>query len=419
MATIKKDIFSNIGTFDKICQNIYGEAGEFYRNRLENLIDLHISTFLTKEFEVYSSPGRIEVIGNHTDHNGGRVVAAAISVDTLAVVSDRNDTSIEIKSANYPMLKIDTQNLVLNEKEFGTSHAIVKGICKYYLDHGKKIGSFSASTVSNVPKGAGVSSSSAFELLVAEILNVKYNDGKLDSIFKAKASQYAEKFYFGKPCGLMDQSAISLGGVNIIDFKDFENPIVKNADWKFEDLDIFVIATGGDHCDLTDDYAAIVSEMREVSNFFGKNLLIEISENEFNSKIEELKSKVSPRALLRAKHFYEENRRVDDMLNAINQNKEKDFLELVNQSGLSSRYNLQNLVSAKTNDKTLENALDVVEKVEGVVAKRVHGGGFAGTILVFVKKEFEKTAKAQFDKIFGGENVFKLTVRQQGAERLY
>jgi len=269
----------------------------------------------------------------------------------------------------------------------------------------------------NVPKGSGVSSSSSFELIVAEILNVMYNGSELDAIFKAKASQYAENVYFGKPSGLMDQSAIALGGVNLIDFRDLENPVVEKAHWAFDDLDIFVVATGGDHSNLTDDYAAIPAEMKEVAAQFGKKLLCEIERDVWENRKNEIKGKVGERAFLRAEHFYEENERVENAVKAIDDGDEDAFISIVNQSGLSSRYKLQNTYSPAGKNHSLENALDRVVRIDGVVASRVHGGGFAGTILVLAKKSFTGVDDA-LKLMFGEENVFKLSIRKRGAAKL-
>lgn len=270
---------------------------------------------------------------------------------------------------------------------------------------------------SNVPKGSGVSSSSSFELAIAEILNVLYNDSSLDPVFMAKASQYAENTFFGKPCGLMDQSAIALGGVDFIDFASFDEPIIEKAHWNFDDLDIYVIATGGDHSDLTDDYAAIPQEMKEVASLFGAKLLHEIPRDKWERDKNNIVGKVSERAYLRAEHFFEENARVENALKAVKDGNEDEFLSIVNESGLSSRRKLQNTYSPASRNHNLENALDRVVKIEGVVASRVHGGGFAGTILVFAKKS-ETGVDNALEIMFGTENVFKLAIRDSGATKL-
>ncbi|MBQ9276717.1 MAG: galactokinase, partial [Clostridia bacterium] len=218
MATISPNFFENNPAFERVCESVYSLPASLQKPRFLELAEMHKEIFNTTDIEYYSSPGRIEIVGNHTDHNGGKVLCAAINFDTLASVSPRTDGIIEVKSKGYPMLRVDTENVNFSVSEVGTSTALIKGVVDYFLHTDKKVGGFSACMTSSVPKGSGVSSSSSFELVIAEILNVMYNGGSLDAIFKAKASQYAENTFFGKPCGLMDQSAIALGGVNLIDF---------------------------------------------------------------------------------------------------------------------------------------------------------------------------------------------------------
>lgn len=400
-----------------VCNDVYGVCQSEQTDRFEELFKMHKDVFNTSDVEFYSSPGRIEIVGNHTDHNGGKVLCAAINVDTLASVSKRSDGIIEVKSKGYPMLRVDVSKPDFSVSEIGTSTALIKGVVDYFKRSNKNVGGFSACMTSSVPKGAGVSSSSSFELAIAEILNVMYNDSQLSAVFKAKASQYAENTFFGKPCGLMDQSAIALGGVNLIDFADFDNPVIEKAHWAFDNLDIYVIATGGDHSDLTDDYAAIPHEMKEVAACFGAKLLHEISPQKWNRDKQNIVGKVSERAYLRAEHFFEENERVENAVRAIDSKDEQAFLAIVNESGLSSRYKLQNTYSPAGKNHNLENALDRVVKIEGVVASRVHGGGFAGTILVFADKKASGVEGA-LNVMFGDENVFKLAIRQSGATKL-
>lgn len=403
--------------FEKACKDVFHACKNEEISRFEELIGMHKSTFNTEDVEFFSSPGRIEIVGNHTDHNGGKVLCAAINFDTLASVSKRSDGIIEVKSKGYPMLRVDVEHPDFAVSEIGTSLALIKGVVDYFKRSGKRVGGFSACMTSNVPKGSGVSSSSSFELAIAEILNVLYNDSSLDPVFKAKASQYAENTFFGKPCGLMDQSAIALGGVDFIDFASFDEPIIEKAHWNFDDLDIYVIATGGDHSDLTDDYAAIPQEMKEVASLFGAKLLHEIPRDKWERDKNNIVGKVSERAYLRAEHFFEENARVENALKAVKNGNEDEFLSIVNESGLSSRRKLQNTYSPASRNHNLENALDRVVKIEGVVASRVHGGGFAGTILVFAKKS-ETGVDNALEIMFGTENVFKLAIRDSGATKL-
>lgn len=396
---------------------LYGADADKNSPRFGVLARQHEQLFGAACADFFSSPGRIEIVGNHTDHNAGKVLAAAISVDTLAAVSPRADGIIEVKSEDYPAMRIDVSDIGFKAAELGTSTALIKGVLDFYERAGAGIGGFTACMNSNVPKGSGVSSSSSFELVIAEILNVYYNGGALTSVFKARASQYAENVYFGKPSGLMDQTAIAVGGVNMIDFRDFENPVVESADWNFDDLGIFVVATGGDHSDLTDDYAAIPAEMKSVAEALGGKLLRDIAPEDFYKAEDSLRGKLSPRALLRAEHYYEENVRVEQAEAAIAGGDEAAFLAAVNASGESSAVKLQNLYSER-GDRSIEEALAFAGTLDGVAAKRVHGGGFAGTILLFVRKSSLQSVKSALIARFGENNVFDLSVRKSGACRI-
>ena len=396
---------------------LYGAAAEDGARRLSAVARTFEATFGRAPADLFSSPGRIEIVGNHTDHNAGKVLAAAVNVDTVAAVSPREDGVIEVKSEDYPPMLVELSDVSFKASELGTSAALIKGVADFYMRAGVRVGGFSACMTSTVPRGSGMSSSSSFELMIAEILNVYYNSGSLDPVFKARASQYAENVYFGKPSGLMDQTAISVGGVNMIDFRDFERPEFENAKWSFDDLDIFVAATGGDHSDLTDDYAAIPAEMKAVAEAMGGKLLRDIDPAAFYAAEDGLRSSLSPRALLRAEHFFEENVRVEQAAAAIASGDERAFLEAVNASGMSSAVKLQNLRSSR-GDRALEDALDFAGTLDGVAAKRVHGGGFAGTILLFVRKASSCAVKDALIRRFGADNVFELSVRSSGATRV-
>ena len=396
---------------------LYGAAAEDGARRLGAVARTFEATFGRAPADLFSSPGRIEIVGNHTDHNAGKVLAAAVNVDTVAAVSPREDGVIEVKSEDYPPMLVELSDVSFKASELGTSAALIKGVADFYMRAGVRVGGFSACMTSTVPRGSGMSSSSSFELMIAEILNVYYNSGSLDPVFKARASQYAENVYFGKPSGLMDQTAISVGGVNMIDFRDFERPEFENAKWSFDDLDIFVAATGGDHSDLTDDYASIPAEMKAVAEAMGGKLLRDIDPAAFYAAEDGLRSSLSPRALLRAEHFFEENVRVEQAAAAIASGDERAFLDAVNASGVSSAVKLQNLRSSR-GDRALEDALDFAGTLTGVAAKRVHGGGFAGTILLFVRKASSCAVKDALIRRFGADNVFELSVRSSGATRV-
>lgn len=342
-------------------------------------------------------------------------MAAAVSVDILAVATPSDDSLVSVDSDGYPRMTVDLNDIAFKEKNKGTSFALIQGVADYFVSHGYKVGGFKACFTSRVPKGAGVSSSSAFEVLVGEIFNRFYNDGKVSAIEKAKASQYAENRYFGKPCGLMDQAAIALGGVNLIDFKDTQNPDVIPAPWKNKSLDIFVINAGGDHSDLVDDYAGILNDMKSVAKFFSVDSLRSTSKSEVLKYAQTLSQKVSGRAVLRALHFFEECDRVDAALKAIRDGDTKAFLNVINESGDSSWRLLQNLYPPSDTAQYLPFAITYAKESGLCEAVRVHGGGFAGTILAFVKKENSDKFKKLMADMFGDDRVFKLVVRGSGA----
>ena len=295
---------------------------------------------LNKDVRFFSSSGRAEMIGNHTDHNHGFVIASAIEMDVVAAVNVTDGDEITIASVGYPAFTVRLDDDAVDEKLYGTSDALLKGVLKGFRDHGRKIGSFIANTHSNIFKGAGVSSSAAFELLLCEILNVLYNDGKMDYKEMAIISQYAENVYFGKPSGLMDQLTVAHGGVSFMDFVDPTLPSAKSVEWTFSDVKLVIVNCGGDHCNLTDEYAAIRTEMHAVAGYFGKTVLREVDKEAFFAALPELKKKFSGRAILRAMHFFEENERVHQAYDALAKEDADAFLSLVTESGISS-YDLQ------------------------------------------------------------------------------
>ena len=401
------------------CENVralYGETADV-REQAERYMALgaeHIKRFAVTAFDFFSSPGRIEICGNHTDHNHGKVLTAAITLDTLSAVTPLEKREIYIYSAGYPMIRVDLDNLDLIPSEKGTSTAITKGVARYFVDHGYCVGGFCATTTSTVFKGAGVSSSSSFELLVAEILNVLYNGGVISDIEKAKAGQWAEKEYFGKPCGLMDQSAIALGGVSFIDFENPEDPVVEKVRWSFSDSSVILVNTGGDHCALTHCYADIKREMEEIAQHFGKNVLRQVDALNFYAELATLKNKFSARAILRAIHFFDENMRVEKALISA-KNGDDSFFDFINESGESSYKYLQNCFVPGAVEQPVAFALCVLSRLDGVRAIRVHGGGFAGTVLIFAEDEKSEDILIRARELYGVENVFKVAVRDCGA----
>ncbi len=413
MGITEKSLLQN-SKFIASCDLLYGKGkAEYQAKRYANLYDIHTKAY-KEGGEFFSSSGRIEVCGNHTDHNNGKVLCASISVDTIACVTPQ-EGKITIASLGYPVVNVDINDLNVHKEEFGQSEGLVRGVCAYYKKNGYKIGGFCASTTSDVFKGAGVSSSASFELLVAEILNVMFNGGKIDAITKAKAAHMGESEYFGKPCGLLDQSAISIGGVSYIDFKSTQNPKVEQIMWPFEDLAIVITNTGGDHCNLTGEYAAIREEMESVAKFFKAKKLRKVKEEDFYANIPELRKVVSDRAIERAIHYYNENRRVDVAKKALIKGNEKKFVEMINQSGISSLTMLQNCFPNGETSQPIPLGISLSKQIKGVKACRVHGGGFAGTIIAYMPKGEVQNYIDKMTPIFGKENIFHIEVRNCGA----
>ena len=394
--------------------DIYGKCDvKAFEDRCLNLVKEYNKTFSDYPADWFSSPGRVEIVGNHTDHNNGEVLCASISLDTLACVKPSSDGVIRFQSGGYPMMTINCDDLAKNEQELSTSTALVRGVASYYVEHGYKIGGFTACANSTVFKGAGVSSSASFELLVAEILNVYYNDGKIDPLTKAKAAQYAEAVYFGKPCGLLDQCAISLGGVSYIDFFDGHPHAEKLKG--IPELSIVLVNAGGDHSALTDQYAAIREEMKTVAKYFGGEVLRDVDEKDFFAALPALRKTINGRPILRAVHFYEENRRVKECKKAIEDSDAEKFAEVVKSSGYSSMYLLQNCYPEGDKKQYIPSALEVLKRLVGVKTARIHGGGFAGTVIAFFDGAKEKELDKALETAFGKDNYYIVKVRKYGS----
>jgi len=374
------------------------------------------------DIDLFSAPGRTEVGGNHTDHQLGCVLAGSVDLDVIAVVAKTDDMVIQVKSEGFAMDTIDITNLnpVDNETEHAAS--LIRGVCSRLADLGYKIGGFKAYTTSNVLKGSGLSSSAAFEVLIGNIISHLYNDGVIDAVTIAKVSQYAENKFFGKPCGLMDQMASSVGGFTAIDFADKENPVIEKVEFDFASSghSLCIVNTGGNHADLTCEYAAITTELKNISNYFDKDVLRQVDESEFSSKISELREKFGDRAVLRAMHFYDDNRRAVEERDALKAGNFELFLKLVNESGRSSFMKLQNVFS--TLDPACQGltlALALSESVlKGRGACRVHGGGFGGTIQAFVPNDLLNDYINKIESVFGKGNCYVLNVRPIGGTKI-
>lgn len=385
--------------------------------RLNYLKEQFINKFGYNPGDFFESPGRIELLGNHTDHNHGLVLVSSVDLNITSAVNINDKNIINIYSDGYEMFSVDINDLAIKEEEFCTSKAIVKGILNRFKELNYKIGGFDAYMDSTVPNGAGVSSSAAFELLIGVILNDYYNDNKLTSLDLAKIAQYSENVYFNKPCGLLDQCGIAFGGINYIDFKDTNNPDVKNIKVEFDNYQFILIKTGGTHEKLTSYYASIKDDMLSVSKYFNKQYLRECSYSDFiNNKIDII-NVCGHKAYDRAYHFFTENLRVIDAYNALINNDQVGFLNNLKESGLSS-YNYLKNCYCESEEENLPKALNFIKNVDKECFSRVHGGGFAGTALMIVKKENLVKDLEKLNEYFGKENVILVKPTLLGTHKL-
>ncbi len=405
---------------------LYGaDANVLYtqRHRYSKAIERFVSIFPDREdVHLFSAPGRSEIGGNHTDHQRGCALGAAVNLDVVAVVAFHDEGVIRLYSEGYGMTEIDLADLDIHENEKGKSIGIVRGIAARFAQMGVKIGGFDAYSMSDVLSGSGLSSSAAFETLVGTIIDVQYNDGKAGEIEIAKIGQYAENVYFGKGSGLLDQMVCSVGGFVFLDFRDAEQPVVEKHSFDFAKAgyNLCITDTKGSHSDLTDDYVAVPSEMKQVAACFGKEVLREVDEKEFFQAIPTLRGKCSDRAILRAMHFFGENNRAIAEADALDRGDLERFFTLYRQSADSSANLLQNLYATK---KPLEQgiplAIAVSKSVLGNDASvRVHGGGFAGTIQAFVPLDQTEAYREKMDALFGAGSCYVLRIRPVGGVKI-
>ncbi len=405
--------------------HLYGRrSGELARQltRYTQLVKEHENLFHASEQPLYmiSAPGRTEIIGNHTDHNNGRVLAAAVNLDCLSCVSKRDDLHVRIQSAGYPGIELSLDDLAIHPEEEGTSAALVRGVAKGMKDRGFTLGGLDASLTSDVLGGSGLSSSAAYEVMVCTIIDALYNGFTVDAITRAQIAQYAENVYFGKPSGLMDQMASSVGGLVTIDFKD--DPQVTPLFYNFQEagFSLIVVNTGGSHDNLTAEYAAIRTEMQGVAQMLGHQVLRQIRPEELRKNMIPLRQELGERAILRAMHFVDENKRVKDMVQAIREKDLNAMFENIIASGESSWMLLQNLYPAGSKQQPLALALAVASRLlRGKGAWRVHGGGFAGTTLNFVPNDMVDDFVSAMEGIFGSHACFVLDVRPEGAALVF
>ncbi len=413
------------GHYNETLADIYAsdEAQIQYQTmRYVRAIQRFEETYGEAEVEIYSAPGRTEIGGNHTDHQKGMVLAASINLDAIAVVGRGEGAIIEILSEGYAPIKISLDDLALQTEEEGTTAALIKGVASGIKERGYQIGAFRAYITSDVLNGAGMSSSAAFETLIGTILSGIFNEMKISPIEIAMIGQYAENVYFGKPCGLMDQMACSVGSLVHIDFLDAAHPVVNRLDYDIqkEGYSLCIVDTKGSHADLTPDYAAVPAEMKSVAGYFDKAVLTEVSEEDFYSKLPEIREQFGDRAVLRAMHFYNENRRVQEEVAALKADDFKHFLEVFRSSAESSYKYLQNVYSNQdVKSQAVPIALALSEKILGEHGvARVHGGGFAGTIQVFVQTEFVTKYKKQMETYMGEGTCHILHIRKYGGMKV-
>ena len=414
------------GSADRLLVRLYGSkpAGLLtQRRRYLRMLEQFSASFPAHTaVEYFSTPGRAEVGGNHTDHNGGRVLAASVDLDDLAVTAPTDTGVITLLSEGYPQTVIDTRQLEIVASEKNTSAALVRGVCARMRELGYRIGGFDACITSDVIKGAGISSSAAFEVLIGTILDHLYNRGDMDPLLNAQIGQFAENRYFGKPCGLMDQTTCAVGGFVTIDFQDFTRPLVRKVDFDFvaSGYALVIVDTGGSHADLTPDYAAIEREMKSVAQAFGGKVLREFSAQKVLDELAFLRPRVGDRAVLRALHFYADDQRVVDEVTALQANDFPRFLELVVDSGRSSWMLNQNCYSPRdVAAQGVPVALEVSESVlKGRGGWRVQGGGFAGTIQAFVPGDLLHAYLQRLSAVFGESACHEMLIRPVGTTRL-
>ena len=404
---------------DTLIEDLYEDKSllVYQRARYVRTLERFIKLYGDNDIEIYSVAGRSEVGGNHTDHQHGCVLAASINLDAIAMVMPQDDV-IEVVSDNFNIEKINIHELSKKDNELGTSEALIRGVVYKLKELGYKVGGFKAVITSDVLMGAGLSSSAAFEGLIGTIISGLYNNMEIDMVTIAKVGQFAENVFFGKPCGLMDQCACAVGGLISIDFNDPAAPVVKHVDVDFSKYNhsLCIVDTKGSHEDLTDEYAAVPTEMEKIAHYFNKEVLRDVDEEEFYTCIRSLREFAGDRAVLRAIHFFNENNRVGKLVNALDQDDFDGFKHYIQESGNSSYKFLQNVyASSDPQNQAVSLALALSENILGNHGVcRVHGGGFAGTIQAFVENDYVEIYKKEIEKSFGQGSCLVLKVRAKG-----
>ncbi len=424
MKTLEKTLidFDN-GVYNEELKYIYACTDNelpFYIDRYKEVISGLEEVFgKTDEIALFSAPGRTEIGGNHTDHQHGCVIAGSVNLDVIAAVRLNGTNTVRVKSKGYKLDEIDLDDLDIHEEQYDKAISLIRGVIKKFTEKGYKIQGFDAYTISNVLKGSGLSSSAAFEVLIGTILNGLFANNEVSPVEIAQIGQFAENVYFNKPSGLMDQMASSVGSVVSIDFKDTKNPVVKKVELDLAGCGyaLCIIDSGADHADLTDEYATIPQDMKEVSKYFGKEFLRDINADEFYRNIKDIREKLhNDRAVLRAIHFINDNKTAVDEVKALEEKDFDTFLELVKKSGQSSYMYLQNIyASSMPKNQPVSVVLAMCDKLLGDRgAYRVHGGGFAGTIQAFVPLDMLDKFKNEIDSVVGQGMCHILSIRPVG-----
>lgn len=416
-----RGLLENSAADDKLMRVYGGQANELEsaRARLLALLACYGEAFgCEEEVGLFTGPGRTEMGGNHTDHQHGRVLAGAVNLDAIACAGANGTEEIRIQSAGYPEIRIRLSDLSPNETEYGTSAALVRGVCARFTEMGYALGGFNACIASTVLGGSGLSSSAAYEVLIGVIVNHLFCSDEVSLIQIAQIGQYAENVFFGKPCGLMDQLASAVGGIVSIDFRNPAEPVVSKVDYDLSASGhaLCIIDSGADHADLTNDYAAITEEMGAVAAYFGKSVLREVDYDDFWASLPDLRNQVNDRALLRAIHFFSDNLLAKKQAQALERDDFSLFLSLVHRSGLSSARHLQNLYSAaQPMHQAVPLAIALAEQLlDGEGAVRVHGGGFAGTIQAYVPLSKLTAFKTGMEAVLGEGRCHVLRIRPVG-----
>ena len=427
--TLRENILS--GALDMRLAKLYGSDESTLvaqRARYAALIDEFASRYgADRDISLFSVPGRSELSGNHTDHNHGCVIAGSIDLDIIAVAAKNADSTVRIKSEGFPEDVVDINAFnIPDEARFGKSDALIAGVADGFRARGFAVGGYDACTTSSVLKGSGLSSSAAFENMVGLMLSHFYNNGGVDFVTIAQISQYSENKFFGKPCGLMDQVACAAGGIVSIDFADTSAPIVEKVDFDLTGAGycLCIVNTGGNHADLTPDYAAVPAEMKAVAAELGASVLRESSREELMKNIAALREKVGDRAILRALHFFAENDRVAEQKSALKSGDLAKYFEGVLSSGRSSFCYLQNVyTTANVSEQGISLALNLCEsylsKLDVPTAWRVHGGGFAGTVQAYVPAKDADGFVTLLESVFGKGSCYLLHVRPSGAVKVF